>query len=200
MKIKRGSSARPEPAGTPANEGQNAGANAGATRFASKSANRILIPITAAGLIDLNKMNRDAKKQLLDLAGREDVQKQLGIGKPAVTFDPEQCQRLYDAVGRIYATVGKYLLKMPVEATDQLAYTDDEKKALGEPTAKMLDSYAPDWLAKHQALAMWAAVFVSISQEKWIRALQVAEFLKKGGSLDQMPATGDGMPATPREQ
>ena len=191
MKISRGKANATPPAATPAMEQPTAG-DAGATRFVSKGANRILVPVTSAGLIDLNRMNRDARKQLLDLTAREDVQKQLGIGPKPAMFDPEQCQRLYDAVGRVYATVGKYLLKMPKQATDELFYTDGEKKSLGEPTAKMLDSYAPEWMAKHQALAMWAAVFVSISQEKWIRAMQVAEYVKRGGTME--PASADVIP------
>jgi hypothetical protein len=148
------------------------------TRFVSKSTGRILVAVTSAGTIDFARMNRDARKQLQELLKTEAVQKQLGFGPPAATFDPEQCKHLYDAVGRVYQTIGKYFLKFPKPALVELLYTDDDKEMLGPATASMLDSYAPAWLAQHQAFAAWAVVFAGITQAKFAKANEVAQFLK----------------------
>jgi hypothetical protein len=87
MKIKRGNAPKPTvPPETPiAGDDHSPG-----TRYVSKSANRILVPVTSSGIIDLAKMNRDARKQLQDLLKSEGVQKQLGFGPPAATFDPSE--------------------------------------------------------------------------------------------------------------
>lgn len=182
MKIKRGKPAS-EPIASPESEPRSE------PRFVSKSTGRILVPITASGLIDLAKMNRDSRKQLTDLIKSEPVQKQLGFGPPTKTFDPKQCEYLYDAVGRFYQTLGKYLLKYPDRAQRELLYTDEEKRQLGEPTAAMLDSYAPQFLADHQALLAWGVMFASITQQKFAKAGEVAALEKKNpGRVDIAPA------------
>jgi hypothetical protein len=195
MKIKRGNAPKPTvPPETPiAGDDHSPG-----TRYVSKSANRILVPVTSSGIIDLAKMNRDARKQLQDLLKSEGVQKQLGFGPPAATFDPEQCKYLYDGIGRAYQTIGKYLLKYPEEAQVELLYTDAEKNDLGPATAKMLDSYAPEFLARHQALFAWGVMFAGITQQKFARATEIAEAQKKRPHFDrQAPAAPDVFPSAP---
>jgi hypothetical protein len=182
MKIKRGKEPKP-----PVMPDTPIAGDAPQTRFVSKSAGRILVAVTQKGTIDFARMNRDARKQLVDLLANDEVQKQLGFGPPMATFDPEQCKRLYDAVGRVYVTLGKYLLKFPDAAQQELLYTDAEKNELGPATAKMLDSYAPVWLAKHQAFAAWALVFAAITQEKFSRANEVAQAEKLHAHSDRRP-------------
>lgn len=182
MKIKRSKEPKPiVPADTPI------AGDVPQTRFVSKSAGRILVAVTSNGTIDFARMNRDARKQLVDLLGNDAVQKQLGFGPPAATFDPEQCKRLYDGVGRIYAGLGKYLLKFPENAQAVLLYTDDEKNELGPATAKMLDAYAPIWLAKHQAFMAWAIVFAAITQQKFAHATEIAQAERGRSHSDRRP-------------
>lgn len=197
MKIKRGSAPKPETPDTPANAGIPPAGDPPATRYVSKSANRILVPVTSSGIIDLAKMNRDARKQLQDLLRNEGVQKQLGFGPPAATFDPEQCKYLYDGVGRVYQTLGKYLLKYPEAAQTELLYTEDEKNALGPATAKMLDSYAPEFLARHQALFAWGVMFAGITQQKFARATEIAEAEKKKPHFDRPAQPAQVFPSDP---
>lgn len=184
MKIKRGMKPNGKPEPAELQEKPEAGE---ATRFVSKSTGRILVPITASGIIDLARMNRDARKQLTELVRREDVQKQLGFGPPAATFDPEQCKHLYDGIGRVYNWVGKFLLKYPDKAARELMYTEDEKQELGPATATMLDSYAPAWLATHQAFAAWAVVFAGVTAPKWSRANEVAKFIRANPGQEPEP-------------
>lgn len=197
MKIKRTATRNPETPDPPAGNAGNPPAEPPATRYVSKSANRILVPVTSSGIIDLAKMNRDARKQLQDLLKSEGVQKQLGFGPPAATFDPEQCKYLYDGVGRVYQTLGKYLLKYPEAACQELLYTDDEKNALGPATAKMLDSYAPEFLAKHQALFAWGVMFAGITQQKFGRATEIANAEKKKPHFDRPAPSVDVFPPAP---
>lgn len=165
-----------------------------ATRYISKSATRILVPITSSGIIDLAKMNREARKQLQDLLKNEGVQKQLGFAPPVAQFDPEQCKYLYDGVGRVYQTIGKYLLKYPEVAQQELLYTDAEKEALGPATAKMLDAYAPEFLAKHQALFAWGVMFAGITQQKFARATEIANREQNKVHFDRAAPAGDVFP------
>lgn len=194
MKIKRGNAPKPTvPPETPiAGDDHSSG-----TRYVSKSANRILVPVTSSGIIDLAKMNRDARKQLQDLLKSEGVQKQLGFGPPAATFDPEQMKYLYDGVGRAYQTIGKYLLKYPEAAQQELLYTEAEKNDLGPATASMLDSYAPEFLARHQALFAWGVMFAGITQQKFARANEVAEAEKRKPHFDRPSPATDVFPSAP---
>jgi hypothetical protein len=197
MKIKRGATPKPVVPPDAPNAGNVPAGDPPATRYVSKSASRILVPVTSSGIIDLAKMNRDARKQLQDLLKNEGVQKQLGFGPPAATFDPETMKYLYDGVGRAYQTIGKYLLKYPEAACQELLYTEAEKTDLGPATANMLDAYAPEFLARHQALFAWGVMFAGITQQKFARAGEVADAEKKKPHFDRAAPATDVFPTAP---
>lgn len=159
--------------------------------FSSKGTGRILVAVTSTGTVDFARMNKDARKQLIDLVKSEQVQKQLGFGPPAATFDPEQCKHLYTALGKANVFLGKLLLKMPDQALPALLYTDEEKDELGPATSAMLDAYAPAWLAQHQALAAWAAVYASITMKKFQDANEIAQDVRRRQVTTDRPAATD---------
>jgi hypothetical protein len=192
LKIKRGRPrktepvvAAPEPAAVPAPQPEKSSSG----RFVSKSTSRILVAVDSNGLVDFQKMGRDQAKQLRDLVTKSEVQLQLGIGPSNLHFNPDDCKALYDGIGAIQRVLATWFLHYPEPCLAALDYTDSEKEALADPTAKMLDAYAPKILAKHGPFLAWAMVFGNMEARKFGAAGEIARQLRSGErKLEDHPA------------
>jgi hypothetical protein len=147
---------------------------------------RILIAVQE-GKIDFASMSSEASKELNELLHTPDVQAQFNIGPLRDRFDPEHCKRIYEALGIMFMGAAKFLFKWPEVALPHLIYTEKEKEELAEPTASVLDEFAPKWLKEHQAVAALALVFGAITQNKFRAASAAALEWKRSQAGLQVP-------------
>lgn len=133
---------------------------------------RILVAITD-GKIDFSQMSPEATKDLNTLLHLPDVQAQFGIGPLSQKFDPSHCVRLYQALGKIFATGTRVALNWPAAAAEKLEYTESECKELSIPTASVLDQYGNKFLQENQSVLALALVFSAITQNKVQQAIAI---------------------------
>src|SRR5271163_5135185 len=112
---------------------------------------RLLIAI-ADNKIDFAGMDPEATKSLNELLHNPEVQAQFSIGPMSQKFDPEQCKRLYQAIGKLMHTGARVGLNWPERAAAALEYDEQEQTELAKPTATVLDELAPKWLQENQAV------------------------------------------------
>lgn len=139
---------------------------------------RILIAVQE-GKIDFTSMSSEASKELNELLHTPEVQAQFNIGPMRDHFDPQHCKRIYEALGLLFVGAAKFFFKWPDVALPHLIYTEAEKDELAEPTASVLDEFAPKWLREHQAVAALALVFGAMTQNKFRAAAAAALEWKK---------------------
>jgi len=70
----------------------------------------------------------------------------------------------------VYQTVIGMLLRWPTEALRLLAYTDEQKDMLAEPTARLADRFAPRILQNNQELIIWGSIFAAVTQKNFMTA------------------------------
>lgn len=117
----------------------------------------VYIPLTPEGTIDQGRF-RPKNRAAFDFALKNSPTFSSSTA-PAFVMDRDSIGLLYDGVAMSLQAVGKILFKWQKELTDHLVYTDEQKEHLKEPTAKVIEKYAPEWLLKHQELVMLAMVF-----------------------------------------
>ena len=148
-----------------------------------KAGKRILIAVSD-NRIDFESMGGEAAKELNELLHNPEVLEQFGIGPLAAHFDPKHCERYIESFGRLLQGTSKFLLKFPDPAAQKLLYTESEKKELGEPTARVLDEFAPRFLRENQAFVAFLGVFGAITLNKVQEASMLARQInleKRGG-------------------
>lgn len=130
--------------------------------------NRISIPLTKDGQVDWDGMRQGTREKV----------KALGIGGVPVSgspqpssvqvFDPSWTGSMYDIVGKIeaFATIKLYGFS-PEVAERAFTYSSIEKEKLAEPTAKVINKYAPEWLEKFKDEIVLAGLFVTITAVKF---------------------------------
>jgi hypothetical protein len=156
---------------------------------------RILIAVQE-GKIDFTSMSSEASKELNELLHTPEVQAQFNIGPLRDHFDPAHCKRIYEALGILFVGAAKFLFKWPEVAYPHLLYTEQEKDELAEPTASVLDEFAPKWLREHQAVAALALVFGAITKNKFESAARAAiEWKKMHGTAAPPPRPAAGVTA-----
>jgi hypothetical protein len=147
---------------------------------------RILIAVQE-GKIDFASMSPESSKELNELLHSPDVQAQFNIGPLRDHFDPQHCKRIYEALGLLFVGAARFVFKWPEVALPHLIYTEEEKAELAEPTASVLDEFAPKWLREHQALAALLLVFGAMTQNKFRAAAAVALEYKKAQAAGMVP-------------
>lgn len=143
------------------------------------------------GKIQWDQMTPEGRKAFEDLFKNPEFLKQYGLsGKK--TFTPEQCKHLYTAIGMVYQTMGKLFLGWPPEVIKLLAYSEEQKNALSEPTAGILDRMMPAFLSRNSDLVVFLTVFVSITQCNFaaaqVEAQKIAAKKKPQASTTSSPA------------
>lgn len=170
MKITRGkaapkapkAAAAPEPIKTPI------------APASSKARTRVLLTVLD-GKIDWARMTPESRKQFEQLFADPGFLQQFGLHAKSSEWDPETIKHMYGGLGAFYQMLGTILLRLPPRAIEALGFSEAEKNALAEPTAKMADEYSGEFLKKHQALATWGIVFAAVNGAKIKTALTIAE-------------------------
>ena len=133
------------------------------------SKQRLSVTLDDKGAIDFAAMRESTKEQLRKaLAGA-----QLGsdVKLPAFAVNREFVPQMYDSFASMIQLVGTKLFKWPPELTQFIRYSDEEKKALTEPTAKILEKSSPTWLLKYQEEAALVQMLVVASRSMVERAV-----------------------------
>jgi len=173
LKEKKETAPTPTPAPTPAAATPRTPVAPRAPK-GTKNVARVLLTATD-GKIEWKNMSPESRKLIEELFKNPEFLKQFGItGTAADSFKPEQCGALFDAFTMVFQTMCKLLLKFPPAALQCLAYSESDKKMLAQPTADVLNKFAPKMLAENKELLMFAAVFLSVTQQKFAEAKKVA--------------------------
>lgn len=136
----------------------------------AKTRNKVLLSI-ADGKIEWEKMTGESRKAFEEMFRDPEFLKQFGLtGKE--NFDPEQMKAIYDGMSMIYQTVANFLLRWPPQALALLAYSEDQKKMLAGPTAKLADRFAPKLLRDNQELIIFFSIFGAVTQKNFIAAMK----------------------------
>ncbi len=169
MKITRGKTTKPAAAPTPA----PTPIKTPTAPPSSRNKTRVLLTVLD-GKIDWQKMTPESRKQFEALFENPEFLKQFGLSQKSSEWDPEQVKHLYDGLGMFYQMLGRVMLQLPPRAVEALGFTQAEKDALAEPTAKMADEYSGEFVKKHQSLFVWGTVFAAVNGAKIKTALAIA--------------------------
>jgi hypothetical protein len=152
----------------------------------------LLIAITD-NKIDFAAMDPAAAKALNEVLHNPETLAQFGIGPMSQKFDPEQCKRLYQAIGKLLHTGARAGLHWPERAAAALEYTAGEQEELAKPTAAVLDELAPRWLQQNQSVVALLVVFGAITQHKISQAVMILreESAANARADDAMPSKMD---------
>ncbi len=183
LKIKRGPagdppSGTPEPVPAPSSGPTPRVRPLVAPRAPSSAKNRAKVLLSVLdGKIEWEKMTAESRKQFEELFKDREFLSQFGLTGKEKMFDPEQIKMLYDGISTIYRTVVAFFLGWPEPVLKMLAYTDEQKEMLAQPTANLANKFAPAFLQKHQELLVWGAIFGSITQKNFLEASAEAKKL-----------------------
>jgi hypothetical protein len=139
-------------------------------RAGAESVKRIGFPVKD-GSIDFESMRDKSKKELKEVLKKtlqsEDGAKELGQKteeKPLI-LSPETCGKMYDFVGPLVVKGMSKKFDADISMSVFL-FSDEEKKALGLPTAKVISKYAPEQVSRYGEEIELAFALVSIVQAK----------------------------------
>jgi hypothetical protein len=155
---------------------------------------------TLDGKIEWEKMEPEARKAFEQLFSDEKFLRQFGISKDKQAFEPERVKALYDALSMAYQTVAAMLLKWPREVLVLLAYTDDEKEMLAQPTADLINRFAPSMVMQNKEVIVFLAVFAAVTQKKFkdaVAAMAKVKQQKKPVDVARAAAAGAGVAGGP---
>lgn len=143
--------------------------DAGRRRTGYAGRSTFTLPLTedggAIGIDMLTEGKRTRLRKLLSDPRLADVLPGVdrAIGQATATMDPDACGYLYDAIGMVIATIAR-ARGVPDDVAGLLLFTDDEKKALAEPTAKVLAKYVGDF--KYQDELLLAMILIATINAK----------------------------------
>ncbi len=140
----------------------------------AKNKTKVLLSVLD-GKIEWEKMTSESRKQFEELFRDSEFLSQFGLTGKEKMFDPEQIKLLYDGISAIYHQVIAFFLRWPEPALKMLAYSDDQKQMLAQPTANLANKFAPSFLKNHQELIVWGAIFGSITQKNFMEASSKAK-------------------------
>jgi hypothetical protein len=167
----------------------------------AKYKNKVILD-TLDGKIQWDKMSAEARKSFEELFADEKFLKQFGVVKGDQAFKPEEMAQIYDGISFVYQSVAALLLRWPAAVTKLLAYDEAEKKMLGEPTANLLNRFAPKLVMENKELLIFLMVFGSVTNAKFMAASAEAKKLAepKRSAVVARPATGPVAVVVPAQQ
>lgn len=155
---------------------------------------RLSIPLTDDGAFAVDAMQPHVRDRLSRAVADPNLRLKLALDPaPAAAaalpaaWDDEFAGSLYDLLGAALKWAAKRYGYTPGQAA-LLEFSADERKALGGPTAAVLDKYLPGGLDKYGPEFVLAATLLTILQAK-ARAMAAA--------AARPPATVHEFPATP---
>lgn len=141
---------------------------------AKEAPKRISIPLNGDGSIDLSTMREKTKDQLTAAIHR--TKGFTGASGapvvPALSVDRNFVPMMYDSLCASLRLVGGMFFKWPEDLTKFMQFSEDEKDKLKEPTALVIEKYAPVWLLTHQEEAALLQAIIIASQSMVGRAVQ----------------------------
>lgn len=157
----------------------------------------IRIPLTDDGKLDSSKLAPETVDKIR-LAVGGTIAEPI-IEKPPIKINREFIPTAYSLLEVGIQQAGKFFLKWPSDLASEMVFSPDKKEELIEPTAAVLEKYAPSWLVENQEIAALGAALtsavndmVSKGTERWAlkHPEQVAEMLEKRGIVldDVTPA------------
>lgn len=116
----------------------------------------VFVPITETGKLDVDRISKPDEIERARAA--------LGVVDPA-TIPPPAPKPIkkdfilpaYSLLEVVIRLVGRKLLKWPDELAAEMYMSPEKKEALVEPTAEVLQRYAPSWLIDNQDIAALTA-------------------------------------------
>lgn len=175
------------------------GQAAAATAPRKKLRTTISVPLTDAGLLDVERIR--------DPQAIERARSALGVIDPATipSKEPPKINRefikpAYSLLEVAIRFVGKKALKWPEELTAKMKFSEEKKEALIEPTATVLAKYAPTWLVENQDIAALGACLADAVDDMIQRAITeyVAEVKAAQGGQPPVVAPPAPTPAPMR--
>lgn len=126
--------------------------------------------VDAKNNVQWDRMREKTKTELKEFLKRPDVIKALGVEAPGEVIElmsVEWCAGLYDAIGKIEATMASKWKGVPKEIAEQaFAYSEFEKAQLGPPTARVINKYATDWMVRFKDEIALAFLLITITMAK----------------------------------
>lgn len=146
------------------------------------------------GAIQWDRMRPKMKDAIRDFVTNAEVQRQFGASGEAPAsvemFDPKWTGTLYDVIGKVESFFAAKMYKISPEICEQaFTYTPAEKDKLAEPTAKVINKYAPIWLVQFKDEIALAFLFVTITAVKLQMAVALQQLKTQAEKAKtQMPA------------
>jgi rRNA processing protein Gar1 len=155
----------------------------------SDAENRVALAyyVDDKGAIQWERMRPKMKDAIREFVNNPEVKKQFGsvteISSAQVeVFDPKWCGTIYDVIGKVESFFAGKMYKISPEICEQaFTYTPAEKEKLAEPTAKVINKYAPIWLVQFKDEIALAFLFVTITAVK----LQLAVSLQNMKTIQE---------------
>lgn len=120
----------------------------------------IFVPIDpATGALDMSRATAPQIAALQNAMAGSQPDKKEEPKKNRPKINPKYVPQAYNLLEIIIQQAGKLLLKWPKELASEMHFSEDKKRALTEPTAELIDAYAPDWLLDNQAMAAFSVAF-----------------------------------------
>lgn len=152
----------------------------------SKWKQRVILE-TLDGKIAWEKMNPEGRKAFEELFRDEKFLKQFGVTKEKQAFTAEQMKSLYDGLSMMYQTVVAMLLRWPKPVLELLAYTAEEKEMLAEPTANLVNRFAPSLVMQNKEILIWLGVFGAVTQKRFSEATNKLKEIQKQAAQNRGP-------------
>lgn len=135
-------------------------------RGKSKRRPKLTVPLTDSGEVDFSRMTSDQKEKYAIAFGQP-----TGTPSPDLAINRDFIPHLYDAISMAIQYIGKKQLHWPDDLTVLMKYSNEQKERLTEPTARVIEKYAPKWLAQNQDVAMLCMAFTTCTKEMVENAL-----------------------------
>ena len=164
----------------------------------TSAAPRISVQLTSDGSIAWDRIRDTTKAQLRKALSDPNTGKQLGLADGSAAaqldmFDPSLCGVLYDSLSTALVGLARWRGGYTDEQAAVLRFNADEKKALGEPTARVLNKYGASF-GKYQdeiALGLLLTTIITGKVTALRKAAVVIEMVRRDdGNTSETPATG----------
>ncbi len=128
------------------------------------------LPLTPAGAIDLAVLKSESRERLRVLFSDPATLSGLGMMEQparAAQFTAQDCDFVWDLAGAIQTLIANRGFKVPADlAREILQFTAGERTLLAEPTVRVINKYAPGWLAEHKDETMFFLLLFAIERAK----------------------------------
>lgn len=115
------------------------------------------VPLNDDGSIDTTRVSASTIERVRVAVGTEPA-KAPEPERPAIVINRDFIPGAYSLLEVIIRRAGRALLKWPPDLAAEMQFSEEKKAKLVEPTAKVLERFAPLWLIENQDIAALVAV------------------------------------------